>query len=134
MKTFLWRTFEDFPPAGRKVDYINDCCRFCDVILERIKAGIAEKRKIAPEGIVIGQEDWGWYLELKDGEILYILSISYEDKDSDSAHNFGVRTEAFMIRRKFIFDRKSPAEKEGDEFACIVNGCAEQNRIAVSEE
>jgi hypothetical protein len=128
-----WRVTEDLK-LNPDVDYINDCCKFCDAVLEKIKPAVAEKSGVPLNEIVIDQEDWGWYLEFQKGEIVYILNISYWERDESGAHNFGVDAEAQKIKKGFIFDRRIDAEKECREFAEQIEAIARQNKIEVSED
>jgi hypothetical protein len=132
VKEQTWIIAEDLT-VNPNVDYINSCCEFGDVVLEKIKNDISEKTGVEVKSFVIGQEDWGWYLEFQKGEIIYLLSISYQDKDSNEAHNFGVIIEAEKLEKGFIFNRKVEASKEADEVAKIIENIARQNNFQVFE-
>lgn len=129
---YNWRTFEDLK-LNLNVDYINSCCEFCDTVLEKIKPAISERMNVDLKDIAIGQEDWGWYLEFQKDATIYILSISYQDKD-EGIHNFGVTVEAQKIKKGFIFNRRIEAEKEQDEFAKIIEAIARQFKIQSFKE
>ena len=133
MKQFLWRTFENLE-LNPKIEYINSCCEFCDLILEKIKSAISKKMNINSSIIVIGQEDWGWLLEFQKNEFFYNLCISYQDKDEAKAHNFVVTVEAQKLEKGFFFNRKIESETESGEFAKIIEAIARENRIEVFEE
>jgi hypothetical protein len=130
---YNWRIFEDLK-LNSNADYINSCCEFCDTVLEKIKPEISERMNVDLKDIVIGQEDWGWYLEFQKDATIYILSLSYQDKDDEGAHNFGVTVEAQRIKKRFIFNRKIEAEKEQDEFAEIIEAIARQFKIQFFKE
>jgi hypothetical protein len=133
VKQQTWKISEDLR-LDPNVDYINKCCEYCDVVLEKIKNDLAEKAGLEPGGIVVRQEDWGWYLEFQKDEIIYVLSINYQDRDANGARHFGVVFEAQKTEKGFIFNRKVEAPRECDEFANITEAVAKQNNFQVSEE
>ena len=133
MKQYGWRTFENLE-LDPNIEYINSCCEFCDLILEKIRSAICNKMNINSSGIVIGQEDWGWLLEFQKKEFFYNLCISYQDRDEEKAHNFGVTVEAKKLEKGFFFNRKIESETESDEFAKIIGTIAKENLMEVFEE
>jgi hypothetical protein len=96
MKQFNWRTFENLE-LNPRIGYINSCCEFCDLILEKVKVGIGEKMAVNSDEIIIGQEDWGWFLEFQKDKFFYILSLSYLERDKENAHHF---TGIFVVINK----------------------------------
>jgi hypothetical protein len=51
------------PPAD--ADYINDCCWGGDVITARLLAALPRSHR----DVDTGQEDWGWYLWITEGDL-----------------------------------------------------------------
>ena len=133
MKQFQLRTLENLQPAPG-IEYINECCRFGDVILEAIKRGIGEKLSIAPKDLITAQEDWGWFLEFEKDRIFYELGISYREKDDESAHNFGMTIEANKLEKGFFLDKKIECAEAGEDLAKIVQTIARENDLEISEE
>ena len=133
MKQFNWRIFNNLE-SDPNIDYINSCCEFCDLILEKIKAGIGRKMNAEPDEFIIEQEDWGWLLEFQREELLYLLSISYREKDEENAHNFGVVIEVKEKKSGFFFNRHIENENETEKFAKIAEAIAKEQDFEVTEE
>ena len=133
MKQSNWRTFENLE-LNPSIGYINSCCEFCDLILEKINVGIGEKMHINSDEIITGQEDWGWFLEFQKDKFFYILSLSYLERDKENAHNFGAAIEVNEKKRGFFFNREIESETETGKFAEMVESIAKEQNIQVFEE
>lgn len=133
MKQFQLRTLENLQPAPG-VEYINECCRFGDRLLEVIKRGIGEKLSIAPTDLITGQEDWGWFLEFEKDRIFYELGISYRESVDESAYDFGMTIEAHKLEKGFFLDKKIEYAEAGEVLAKIVQTIAKENDLEIFEE
>lgn len=130
MKQFEWRTSEKLN-ANNDSDYINDCCEFGDTVLERIRSGLEKVPDLNASSASIMQEDWGWLLELTNGDILYEIDINYNGLDGEKAHTFNTVIQAIRIKKGFLFSRKTEAEEECAKFAELVNQIAIENNFEV---
>lgn len=133
-KQYQWsiKSIDKFHKS-QKVEYINDCCQFCDQILFKIKDDLRKKLNLEEENIEIGQEDWGWYLSLQMDETFYELNISYEDFE-DNHYQFCVVLEAKRMKKFFFFymtNKALPEKLTG--FDKIIKEIAELNHIKISE-
>jgi hypothetical protein len=61
----------DAPSIEGEPEYINECCRGGDVVAERLRAALVE----AFENVALGQEDWGWYVEARRGDVRLWLRV-----------------------------------------------------------
>jgi len=133
METYVWRIFRELKP-NPNIKYINRCCEFCDIILEDIKSEICQEMNVVIRNVVIGQEDWGWYLELQKDDVFYELDISYQETDDEKVHLFCVTIEADKIEKGFVLNRKTAAKSEREKFAERVKKIARKKMIEISEE
>lgn len=133
MKQYHLRTFENLKPDPN-IKYINECCKFCDVVLEILKGKISRKLSVLPENLITGQEDWGWYLEFEKDNVFYNLGISYWERDEESAYNFGLTVEAVKLKKGFLFNRRFEAAEECEEFAEMAEKIAKENDFEIFEE
>lgn len=130
MKQYEWRISEDLK-LDSNADYINECCKYCDIILEKIKMEICQKIDIKPNEIFIEQEDWGWLLEFQQNGFFYNLSLSYLEDIDDKALNFSAIIEVMQMKKGFFFNRKTESASETDKFAKNIKIIAKENMIEV---
>lgn len=133
MKHYTWQTFEDLE-RDSKIVYTNRCGEFCDALLEKIKSALAKEMQVESQAIVIGQEDWGWYLEFQKDQVHYELDVSYQERNAENAHQFGVTVDAQKIVKRIVFNRKTLAKDELREFAEAIVSVAKRNSIEIFEE
>jgi hypothetical protein len=62
------------PPS--EPDYINECCFGGDVVSERLLPAIKNRYPAIDDA---GQEDWGWYIWLHDGDVQLAVDIACDD-------------------------------------------------------
>jgi len=130
MKQYEWRIFEDLK-LDSNANYINGCCEYCDIVLEKIKKEICQKIDIKPSEISIEQEDWGWILEFQQNGFFYNLSLSYLEDIDGKALNFIAIIEVIQIKKGFFFNRKIESASETDKFAENIKIIAKENMIEV---
>ena len=62
-------------PVSDPDRYINECCWGGDVVLERLLPGISR----VFEDVSTEQEDWGWFIWFKKGEVALAVDIFCDD-------------------------------------------------------
>jgi hypothetical protein len=65
-------------PLLESEEYVNDCCRGGDVIRDYLLPAMKAKH---PD-FITGQEDWGWYIWMKEERLRLELGIHCDDFDA----------------------------------------------------
>lgn len=72
-------TFTKPVPIQSKENYINDCCLGGDVVAEALLPALKARY---PDCQGAGQEDWGWFIWFREGEIFLAVDIYCDDFES----------------------------------------------------
>ncbi len=113
METYILQLNDNIILKESNEEYINECCQYCDVLLNLIKPEIIKNLQIS--SIEIEQEDWGWYLFFIKDNLHYNLNISFNDEDSKS-NEFVFYYFVNKVEKKFIFSKKVEVEEETQKF------------------
>ncbi len=133
-ETYEWEICDlDKWKVNSEPDYINECCKFCDLVIYKIKDDICKTFGVDESNLEIGQEDWGWYLLFQENNTIYELDLGYLGKKND-CHIFSSFPEVKKIRKLLLFERTSKAAPDKVlAFAKSINEIAEINNIKIQK-
>ena len=99
--------------ADPDTEYFNDCCIGGD----RIAARVGEAVKDFPGELDHGQEDWGWFVWVREGKCTRMCNITTYDEDGVT---FGVRIEG--EEKKGWFRTRALTDEELDGWRAAIVG------------
>ena len=91
--------------------YINECCWGGDIVVQQLLPKIKERYEVVDEG----QEDWGWYIQLRKGVVALAVDVFCDDP---KAGEFRVHLTS-RLKRLLILSRVADTP-ELDEFRDLV--------------
>lgn len=90
-------TFIKQVELSRPDQYINDCCKGGDVVLDRLLPAL---RMRYGNDLQSNQEDWGWFVWFKDGPVKLGLDIATDDDGSTFQLHLTSRRPRFLLSDK----------------------------------
>lgn len=90
-------TFIKQVELSRPDEYINDCCKGGDVVLDRLLPAL---RMRYGNDLQSNQEDWGWFVWFKDGPVKLALDIATDDDGSTFQLHLTSRRPRFLLSDK----------------------------------
>ncbi len=83
-------------PIQDREDYINDCCVGGDVVRDRLLPAVRARYG----DVDTNQEDWGWFIWLRQGHVSLAVDIFTDDPDHG---HFRIQLTS-RIKRLLLFD------------------------------
>ena len=80
--------------------YINECCVGGDVIVDELLPVIRDRYG---EVLDTGQEDWGWFIWFRKGDVGLAVDVFTEDAERGEFNvHLTSRTKRFLFRNKIV--------------------------------
>jgi hypothetical protein len=70
--------FTKLVPIRDREDYINECCVGGDAVVDALLPAVRERY----EDIQSNQEDWGWFIWFRKGNVKLAIDVTSDDGDA----------------------------------------------------